>query len=139
MPEIPEPETEAKPILRPSMPTKVDMTPVPVPPFKGGARVSLAEKIILPARTSLIWDGFRHFLFGMVGVGGGALAAFATAGVLATPYAWPIIGGLAVAGGFAEAGRKVAKEKSGGKDWTDLLYKILEFIVRLIQSKGVKK
>ena len=48
------------------------------------------------------------------------------------PYAWPIIGGLAVAGGVAEAGRKVSKVKSGGKDWTDAVYLILEFVVQMI-------
>jgi hypothetical protein len=57
---------------------------------------------------------------------------------IAPPFGY-IIAGLALIGGVVEAGRKVSKVESGGKDWTDIIYAILEFIVKAIQSKGVKK
>lgn len=134
--EVPEPETELQPI--PPKPVK-DALPCPNKVGVPDLPDSIKPKVNMPSKSSLWWDGIRHFLFGVVEGGGGALAALATAGIMANPVAWPIVGACAVGFGVVEAGRKVAKEKSGGKDWTDLLYAILEFVVKLIQSKGVKK
>src|SRR5574343_953659 len=99
MVDVPEiPREDMKPIERPRLPQERLGDPVPVPPFRGGKRLSLAEKVALPARQSMAWDAARHFLLGAIQGGGGALAAFAAAGMMASPVAWPVIAGCA--GGF---------------------------------------
>ena len=133
VPEIPREEHTPGP-PRPKPPVDLGK-PVPVPPFKGGDKVSLAEKIVLPARSSLIWDGIRHFLFGVIQGGGGALAALVAAGMMSSPAAWPIVGACAAGFGVVEAGRKIAKTKSGGRDWTDVLYQILELILKFFTMR----
>jgi hypothetical protein len=127
--------------------------PAPQPPLVN-EKVTAGDKIALGFRQSLVWDGVRHFLFGSIYAGGAAIGAVAAgfkmvglpataaiAGAFTPPFGW-IIAGLAVTGGLVEAGRKVAKEKSGGKDWTDAVYKLLEFAVQIIlqvKAKGAKK
>jgi hypothetical protein len=125
--------------------------PVPVPPMVE-SRATAGDRVAASFRQSLVWDGIRHFLFGSIYAGGAAIGAVAAgfkmvglpataaiAGAFTPPFGW-IVAGLAVAGGAVEAGRKVAKQKSGGKDWTDLLYTVLQTVVQIIiKTKGGKK
>jgi hypothetical protein len=149
MVDVPEPEKEMKPIFRderkqPGLPCPDKVSVPDLPP-------SIKSKAQLPAKQSITWDAVRHFLYGMISMGSGAwgavaiiLAKLGTPAVaavgmsIAPPFGY-IIAGLALIGGVVEAGRKVSKVESGGKDWTDIIYAILEFIVKAIQSKGVKK
>ena len=131
VPEIPREEHTPGP-PRPKPPVDLGK-PVPVPPFKGGKQAWSWWR--MPAGSSLIWDGIRHFLFGVIQGGGGALAALAAAGMMSSPAAWPIVGACAAGFGVVEAGRKVAKTKSGGRDWTDVLYQILELILKFFTMR----
>jgi len=137
MADIPEPSKEVQPIFRDSK--KEPRLPYPDKVVVPELPDSIKPKVAMPAKSSLWWDGIRHFLFGVLEGGGGALAALATAGMMANPAAWPIVGACAVGFGVVEAGRKVAKEKSGGKDWTDILYQVLQLILKAFQTKGGAK
>jgi hypothetical protein len=131
MPDIPEPEHEAQPILKPPWKPTITDKPACVPGMVNNT-ANLPDKIA----ASKVWVGIKHFVYGF------SLAATASIVAGAHPY---LAIGLGVAGGVAEATRKVAKETAAeqGKDWADILDKILSILVALIEAwkkrKEVKK
>lgn len=80
-----------------------------------------------------VWMGAKHFLYGFVLAGATALQ---TTGNVTTALIAGVIGGA------AGATRKVYKEtrKNEGKDWFDILDKLLELIIIYLRTrKGGKK
>jgi hypothetical protein len=156
VPEIPK-DTTLEPILHERERPTIDDKPVEVPAdsdvdgtLTKEHKATMGDKIALPARSSLLWTGVRHFMYG--GIAGGSAAWMAIAGVfkllgytgmaaigasIAPPFGYIVVG-CAAAIGLCDAFRKVAKEKSGGKDWTDVVYLILEFVVKIITAKKLK-
>jgi hypothetical protein len=78
------------------------------------------------------WDGTKHFIYGFVLAGGGAIA------VSRAPLYLLAAG---VIGGVVEASRKVAKNnlKEQGKDYADVLDKLLTIVLELIKAWREKK
>lgn len=91
-------------------------------------KISTKDKI----STNKVWIGTKHFLYGF------SIAATASIVAGAHPY---LALGLGVAGGIAEATRKVAKEAAAGKgsDWADILDKVLAIIMAVIEAMKKKK
>ena len=149
MADIPEPSKEVQPIFRDSK--KEPRLPYPDKVVVPELPDSIKPKVSMPAKSSIAWDAIRHFLYG--GIAGGSAAWAAIAGVLkllgltgpaavgaslAPPFGY-LIGAVAIIIGLCDAGRKVVKEKSGGKDWTDVLYQVLQLILKAFQTKGGAK
>jgi len=125
--EVPEPETELKPISKPSWKPTITDKVVKVP-------VMVIERATLTERISVNpwWVGFKHFLYGAILAGGASLAAGS---------AWPVAVGLAITGGAAEATRKTLKDKNAidGKNYADVIDKVLAIILELIKIWREKK
>jgi hypothetical protein len=83
-----------------------------------------------------VWDGTKHVLYG-AGIAGGAL--------LAVKMGWLSIPEAVAAFAVIEGGRKVAKDtlKNNGKDYADVLDKLLMLILELVklwrENKSKKK
>ena len=125
--EVPEPETELKPIPKPPYKPTITDKAVKVP-ILVMSNATLADKV----SANPWWVGFKHFLYGAILAGGASLAAGS---------AWPVAVGLAITGGVAEATRKTLKDKNAadGKNYADVIDKVLAIILELIKLWREKK
>lgn len=103
----------------------------------------VSEKVDIPEciQTKLtfwdkVWDGTKHFVYGFVLAGGSILVVY---------KGWLTIPQAVAAAAAVEATRKVAKNnlKEQGKDYADLLDKLLTVVIALIglwrENKSKKK
>jgi hypothetical protein len=117
------------------------MEPIPQKPKK--LTLPYPNKVDVPGcpATKLtfwdkVWDGTKHVLYG-AGIAGGAL--------LAVKMGWLSIPEAVAAFAVIEGGRKVAKDtlKNNGKDYADVLDKLLMLILELVklwrENKSKKK
>ena len=83
-----------------------------------------------------VWDGTKHFIYGLVLAGGSVFVVY---------QGWLTIPQAVAAAAAMEAGRKITKNnlKEQGKDYADLLDKLLTIVLALIniwrENKSKKK
>lgn len=108
-------------------PEAITDKPVPVPPMVNN-EPSTGDKLA----ANKWWIGLKHFIYGF------SIGATASLVAGAHPY---LAVGLGVAGGIAEATRKITKEKVAdkGSDWADILDKLLKIIVAIVDAMKKKK
>ena len=139
-----EPVKEMQPIFRDDKKSPRLPYPDPVAVPELPASIRPKSSTIMPDKSSRLWDAIRHFVFGAIGGGSAAATAvvlvFKTIGLsapmaIATAVSAPfglIIAGCAVLVGVSDAIRKTRKTDNGGKDFTDILYKLVDLIVSLV-------
>ena len=133
--EVPEPETELKPIPKPPYKPTIDDKPMKVPGMVMGSESRKPIK-------DIILDAIRHFITGFTLAGGPALAATIAAGASLTgPVGWTVLA-LAIVSGAVEAGRKTTKTiaaDTGKKDWIYFALNLLEIILTYLKTRYEKK
>jgi hypothetical protein len=115
----------------------------PIKPKPGKLTLPYPDKVPIPGCPATkitfwdkVWDGTKHVLYG-AGIAGGSL--------LAVKMGWLSIPEAVAAFAVIEGGRKVAKDtlKNNGKDYADILDKLLMLILELVklwrENKSKKK